>query len=324
MPTDQLIPALPDDLARGVLAVLAGSDPSTTAADLGITSDDLTDAVQLYQAAGLAALEQRAEHEWYDLRLRFPDWHTAEAAAANRLAPALDQLLQEGETAGWWFLRKHPFWRLRLHHADTTAVARLLEQLTRQGILTGWHQTIYEPETAAFGGPAAIDAVHALSCADSRGLLNYVRQPSPALGRREMSMLLFTAFQHAAGLDWFEQGDVFDRVARLRPTPTGSDDQRVETLSADLSSILTANANAHTPLFAPGGPAAFASRWRTAFIQTGHMLGEAAARGRLDRGLRAVIAQIAIFHWNRLGLPARTQGILAHSAATALLGTRLG
>ena len=73
------------------------------------------------------------------------------------------------------------------------------------------------------------------------------------------------------------------------------------------------------PLFGPAGPVAYAAAWLAAFIQAGQELGEAAATGRLDRGLRAILAQIVIFHWNRLGLSAQTQGILAHAAKAAIL-----
>jgi hypothetical protein len=39
----------------------------------------------------------------------------------------------------------------------------------------------------------------------------------------------------------------------------------------------------------------------------------------VSRGLRAVLAHVVIFHWNRLGLPAVTQATLARAAASACL-----
>ena len=48
-------------------------------------------------------------------------------------------------------------------------------------------------------------------------------------------------------------------------------------------------------------------------------LGAAASAGTLGRGLRAVLAQTVIFHWNRLGLSAITQAVLTHAAASACL-----
>lgn len=75
----------------------------------------------------------------------------------------------------------------------------------------------------------------------------------------------------------------------------------------------------NSELFTPGGPAAHAAPWLTAFHTAGHQLADAATRGHLTRGLRAVLAHLAIFHWHRLGLSPSTQGLLARAAATALL-----
>jgi hypothetical protein len=181
-------PAAPADLAAGVLAVLAGADPGTVAADHALDPADLDDAVRTYQAAGLAALEQRAEHTWYQVRVQFSDWTAAETASATRLSPALDRLHGDGAVAGWWFLRKHPCWRLRLLGADTAAVDRVLDELTDTGVIERWWPTVYEPETTAFGGPAGMDTVHDLFCADSAGVLDYLRQEAPGLGPMPLTL----------------------------------------------------------------------------------------------------------------------------------------
>jgi thiopeptide-type bacteriocin biosynthesis protein len=319
MSADHLITAQPHQVAAGVLAVLAGAGLEATAADSDVDPADLADAVQVYQAAGFAALERRADKEWYQARVQFPDWSTAEAAVAAHLGPRLDQIQATGAVAGWWFLRKQPCWRLRLRGADTAAVARVLDELAAAGVLTRWWPTVYEPETTAFGGPAGMHAAHDLFCADSRGVLDYARQRVLGLGRRELSLLLINALQRAAGLDWFECGDVFDRVARLRPAPADADAGRVDELAMKIHTLLAVPARADSPLFAPDGPVAFAAPWLAGFETAGRQLGDAAAEGRLDRGVRAVLTHIVIFHWNRFGLSATAQGILAAAASAAIL-----
>lgn len=316
MPADHLTIAPPHQ-ATAVLAVLAGRNLEATAASSGLDPADLAEAVNIYQAAGLAALERRAEKEWYQLRVEFPDWDAAESIGAQQLAPRLDQLQAGGGVAGWWFLRKHPCWRLRLFSADTDAIDHLLDELAAAGSLARWWPTIYEPETTAFGGPTGMRAAHELFCADSRGVLDYTRQPAPGLGRRELSILLISVLLRAAGLDWFEHGDVFDRVAQLRPAPTATDAARVNALADSVRTLLTVRADG--PLFETGGPVAYAAPWLAAFEAAGAQLGHAAADGTLGRGIRAVLTHVVIFHWNRLGLPATTQGILAHAASAAAL-----
>ncbi|GAA1772063.1 thiopeptide-type bacteriocin biosynthesis protein [Nonomuraea bangladeshensis] len=319
MPPHHLTTATPAQLATGVLALLTGADLGLVAADIGVDPTALEEAAIAYQAAGLTALERRAETGWYQLRIQFPSQETAEQIGAHHLGPRLQQLQARGAINSWWFLRKPPGWRLRLHDADIPAVDHVLDELAAAGTLTRWWPTIYEPETAAFGGPAGEQAAHDLFCADSLGVLDYARQDSPGLGRREMSILLINALFQAAGLDWFERGDVFARVTHMRPAPTPVDTGRVDVLTANIRTLLTIPTQPHHAPFAPGGPAAFAAPWLLAWQSAGNQLGRAAAEGRLDRGLRALLTHIVIFHWNRLGLPATTQGILSHAATAAFL-----
>ncbi|VVJ22647.1 O-methyltransferase clustered with LanBC [Amycolatopsis camponoti] len=309
----------PTGLNAAVLAVLAGADPAAVATRHALGLADLDDAVATYQAAGLASLEKRADDAWYQVRVQFTDWSAAETAGATTLGPALDRLRADGATAGWWFLRKHPCWRLRLLRADAAAVDSALDELTSSGVLARWWPTMYEPETAAFGGPTAMDSVHDLFCADSAGVLDYLRQDTPGLGRRELSILLLSGLMRTAGLDAFECGDVFDRVARLRPAPSEADAARTDTLADNVRVLLSIPDLADSALFAPDGPGAHAEPWLAALCAASGRLGHAAAAGHLDRGLRAIISHVVIFHWNRFGLSATSQGILARAAATALL-----
>lgn len=317
MPTDHLTTVGASQLAAAVRAVLSGAELHTIAENNNLDLTVLDDSVHTYHAAGLAALEQRAERDWYDLRIQFADWATAEAVGATLLGPSLDQLQQRGELEGWWFLRKYPCWRLRLHGPDTEAVNHALDELTAAGEITRWWPTIYEPETAAFGGVAGMDTIHSLFCADSAGALNYLRG-EPYFGRRELSLLLLNVLMRSAGLDRFERGDVFAKVAKLRPAPTLADDDRIMQMATHLRAFLVPDIDSSS-LFAPGGPLPDSAPWLAAFDTAGHELRAAVAAGRLDRGLRAVLAHVLIFHWNRLGLSVTSQAVLSHAATTALL-----
>ncbi|MFD0855240.1 thiopeptide-type bacteriocin biosynthesis protein, partial [Actinomadura adrarensis] len=313
----------PAQLATAVLAVIAGRDLEAAATGHGLHTTELTEAVQTYQAAGYAALERRAEQQWHQVLIEFPTWEQAETIAATQLAPRLDDLRHHTAIDNWWFLRKHPCWRIRLltrgpNHGPTTvaAITKTLTELTDRGAINGWRSAVYEPEHAAFGGPTAMTVIHDLFCADSHGVLDYARTPSPAIGRRELSIMLLHALLDGAGLDWFERGDVFHRVAQLRPVPAAPDSAGpVNALAGKVRTLL----HATDTLLSADGPAAFAVKWRDVFQIAGKRLGDAAADGHLDRGLRALLTHVVIFHWNRLGLSATTQGILARAATAAFL-----
>jgi thiopeptide-type bacteriocin biosynthesis protein len=257
-----------------------------------------------------------SEARWFHASISFPAWDAAEPVMATKAGPALDALTRDGRTGSWWFLRKHPHWRIRIRDTPPELAADLLGKLAADGTIAGWHPGIYEPEAHAFGGTAGMDIAHDLFCADSRGVLEYAHGPAPLTGRRELSVALIGALLAAAGLDWFERGDVYARVAAMRPTPPAGSEPQLDQLSGQLRAL----ARVPAELLVLGGmPGAVGTQWLEAFHHAGRQLGAAAQASALERGLRAVLAHVVIFHWNRLGLSATTQGILAHAARDAYL-----
>ncbi|MBT8228019.1 MAG: methyltransferase [Dactylosporangium sp.] len=252
--------------------------------------------------------------------------HCADQTAAERMGVAvLGPVLYRAETAGlvtsWFFVRKGQWWRVRLRptpSAGQEAQAHLTTALTSGqtgGQLFRWVETIYEPEIHAFGGAEGMDTAHALFHADSRHMLDYLasdRASAPGRGdqRRELSILLCSAFLRAAGLDWYEQGDVWARVAEHRPSEQELPQHRIRTLAPALRRLMTVEAGSASPLV-DGGPLTFAAGWVAAFERAGARYRSLAAEGRLNRGLRAVCAHHLLFHFNRLGLAYQVQAVLA-------------
>jgi thiopeptide-type bacteriocin biosynthesis protein len=315
-------------LLCAVQAVTAGAYPAQAARTTGVALTTLLSAVEVYHQAGRAALEARSESEtWLQTHIEFSDWERAESIAAERIAPTLDELVHSGLAARWWFIRKHPHWRFRVQAAFAEAetalqdeLARLWRDLVGAGTLSSWQRTIYEPEVLAFGGPEGMKGAHDLFSSDSRELLAYFRQEKPPLGRREVSILLCTKLFRDARLDWFEIGDVWHRVAALRPFDGDAGEDRVKKLAGDLASMLELDTCDEGALFKRGGVLSPLSQWASTFGTTGAALSDAALAGTLERGVGSVLAQHVIFHWNRLGLSAKRQAIIAHAAETAVLG----
>jgi thiopeptide-type bacteriocin biosynthesis protein len=253
---------------------------------------------------------------WFHASVRFDDWSSSERAMACLIGPRLDALTATAATGRWWFLRKHPCWRVRIAGIDPVHVTGVLGQLVDDRVIDGWHRETYEPEEHAFGGPAGMSIAHSLFCADSQGVLGYARLDSPPIGRRELSLLLTGALLGSAQLDWFERGDVFARVATMRPAPPPDSREKLAQLTGQLQALAAvpaAEVITGSEMTQPG------AQWLDAFSDAGRRLGESARHGELGRGLRAVLTHVVIFHWNRLGLPATTQGILATAARDAYL-----
>lgn len=308
---------------HAVLAVLSGQSLAATAARSGIDAEELGDAVTLYRSAGQAVLaEQAARHDWHQVRIEFADFDRAEDAAATHLAPRLRMLQDNGLLAAWWYIRKAPCWRLRLLPAPGTDPARLhlatselLGALVQSTEIIRWWPTAYEPEILAFGGLEGIDTAHRLFHADSHHFLARTHQP-PGLGRRETSILLCTALFRSAGLEWYEQGDVWDRVARMRPLPADVTAENLAQMGDGLRRLLALDIR---PLTAAGGAMEPLAPWITAFTHAGQIIATAAQSGTLQRGPRDVLAHHVIFHWNRHGLTSRTQAALSHAARAVIM-----
>ena len=256
---------------------------------------------------------------WHEVRVRFDDHDLPERLMATVLAPRISRLEAEGALARWWFMRRPPFWRVRIEDADMPALIELLDELEADGAITEWQGSLYEPPTKAFGGFAGTDIAHDLFYADTRGVMDYLRRDPPPVGRPELSLLLINAMLGAAGVDWPGRGDVYAWVAAMRPAPPPGSAGDATELNGQLLTLLAVPTQDASPLFTADGTLEFAASWHSAFETAGRRLAGATISGRLGRGMRVILAHAVIFHWNRLGLPAATQSVLAQAAVDAYL-----
>ena len=140
--------------------------------------------------------------EWWHATISFPDGTGVDAKAATALRERL-----AGQR--WHFLRKEGKLRLR----TVRPANEVLDDLVADQLAALWIGGVYEPETEAFGGPAGMVLAHDLFCADSPLALAETGDPRA----RERCVLLLSTMYRAAGLDPFEIGDVWARLAALRP-----------------------------------------------------------------------------------------------------------
>jgi thiopeptide-type bacteriocin biosynthesis protein len=322
MPADHLTSV--ETIEAAAAKVMTGTPLVDAASAIGIEPAALDDAIEVYRQAGRRALDHYTDSSWWQVYIQFTDWDQAEQAAAEHLAPVLLRAEADGVIAAWWFMRKHPCWRLRLRpgpagRAMTAEVSAELDQLAAGGHVGRWWPGIYEAETAAFGDSTGIEIAHDLFCADSRAIVTVLPGTEATLGRRELSLLLCSTLMRAANLEWYEQGDVWHRVTQERPLPNSVPAAKVAAMADQVKTLSLTDTAAGGPLLGVNGPLASLADWAEAFRQAGQALGLAAREGTLRRGLREIISYLVIFHWNRLGLHVRTQSILASAACAAIL-----
>ena len=250
--------------------------------------------------------------------VEFADPSAAETVVVDHLAA----LFRDEKSSGW-FVRKAPCWRIRGLPVPGHGVAALLDGLAADGRIVGWTASIYEPETGTFGGLAGVDVAHDLFALDSRGVVDHLTRGraglAVGLGRREP--------RSAASV-----GPVPGRRARLvragrrlgegRGSSTASRRQPSghRALKGAARRLVTVDTRPDGALV--GGPLASVTDWIVAFDGAGRQLGELTRRGELTRGLRAVLAHHVIFHWNRLGLPAAEQALLAALTREVVMGSK--
>lgn len=196
MPADQLDTDI-DAVEAAVWALLDGKPADETALAAGLNPFELTEAAATYRRAGRSALEKAASGTWQHLYIEFTDWNRAENVFTEHLLPVLLRLQNTGQLRSWWFLRKHPCWRLRLLTPPGTDLPEALtdaldEAAGHRRVLNSWWPGIYEAETAAFGGRDTMNTVHKLFGADSVATLTVMHTIHGA-GKRELSILLITA-----------------------------------------------------------------------------------------------------------------------------------
>jgi protein-L-isoaspartate(D-aspartate) O-methyltransferase len=251
----------------------------------------------------------RPHPTWRQVNLWCDTWRDTEHLAATHLFPLLTDAEDTGALAAWWFVRKRESWRLRLLPADGgEELSQLAQRLTdHPAVRDHAADVVYEPETRRFGGPEAMQTAHRLFCADSRHILAHLAAADGGPDqRRETGVRLACRLMHAAAQDFYEQGDVWAAVNEHRatahtPEPTAGTIAAVQTL-------LTAEGDtADSPLTRNPG-------WPECFEQAGRHLADLAHHGRLSRGLRAVLTDHLLFTFNRLGIPAEQQAVLAGAA----------
>jgi protein-L-isoaspartate(D-aspartate) O-methyltransferase len=252
------------------------------------------------------------DSDWAQVTIEFTDWEDAPLVVAEHIQPVLP-------LGRWWFIRKHPRWRLRHQPDEPALLPRRLATLSAEGVICGWYTSIYEPETHAFGGPVAMTVAHEQFCRDSPTALALTLPTPPATGgRAELSILAINRMLRAAALEPYEQGDVWALLAELRhgAEHAGSNGAALGAPAA-LRRLLTLDTGATSTLM--NGPLTPLRGWLDAFTATGHRLAHLARTGQLTRGLRAVLAYHVLFHWNRIDLPTAHQETLARLARDNLI-----
>lgn len=296
--------ALPASSVPGSSVIAAGRRAKAPA-----TPDPIVDAHSARRAPRGAEAARGYVPDPLPVTVVLADPGTAASMAVHVVAPALDGLYAP-KASRWWFLRREDRWHIHLDGADRTRAGQVLDELVRSGILRRWeHDGSCSPHD---------QLLLELHRADSEGVVGYLRERRPVLAERHVAGILAGVMCRATGLGDLEAADVLDLLACRGAALDESSQLRACGLADFLGLLL------HTPADEVLGPDAYAVRWVTELTE----LTVAAARlgparptssrsARRDR-LYDLLGQAMTAQWNRLGLSAADQAVLAVATRDAL------
>lgn len=230
--------------------------------------------------------------------------------AFAELMPELADRVARGELHHAWFMRKPPGIRLRFGGsaaADTEAWGlEVLDRLRAQGVVSHAFSSIYEPESFALGGPAAVPALHRWFTADSLGWWQWDRtlaEGSTAVGVAVLTLAIVNDLCLRATGD--ARSEVWDVWRNLDPELGEEAPEAIPPLRLD-------------DLGAFPIEGSLVDRYRDANQRLALELGQLWRKGRLALGMRALLMTAVMFHWNRFGLPLDTRHRLCAAMDRAL------
>lgn len=205
-----------------------------------------------------------------------------------------------------FYQRKDPGVRLRLQLADAnsdlTQIEKTLRDLRKAGKLSAYRSACYEPEQFLFGGAAAMAAVHAYFDHDSSQWLELYAQVM--IGRLGIAPAVISLaqlsdlFGETLGQRHEEIWDVWCRLAEFHGMAPPLAPTEASTFAVPRLGRLAQLPNLPAEALDCLRTLASANRRLSARLR------QLATQGRLEQGMRGVLAALALFHWNRIGLDA--------------------
>jgi thiopeptide-type bacteriocin biosynthesis protein len=244
------------------------------------------------------------------LRERLPEWRTT------------------GAVARFFFLRKPPDVRLRfLCPNGESEVARELElalrQLENEGFVPSFFRSPYEPEQTRFGGAEAMQIVHDYFDADTSQWLLLQRMRAAKLCNLLATTLLTGVLNHLFAAVVGDPAEVWAIWCQC----TGLIGEESAHVAGDCLNPVFASIDALRTLASPE-EIAILDAYEAANLAMAAGLKEVWSKGKLQRGVRGILATVAMFGFNRHGIDETAQTQLVHTilqgfeAKTVAAGSR--
>ncbi|MEJ2723798.1 MAG: thiopeptide-type bacteriocin biosynthesis protein [Deltaproteobacteria bacterium] len=208
------------------------------------------------------------------------------------------------EAACFFFVRKPPDVRLRFQikqGALADSIEKKLEDLAKMGFIHNAASVVYEPEVHLFGGPAIMPFIHQHFYVDSQAwieldLLSDRKPRSHCLLQVSRALMDDLFIQTLSPYDE-EIWDVWRNLQRMLPL---TEEKFEDSAAATIDALESCSCKSQ---------AVWIRRYREANTSLAGKLALHAKFGKLESGVRSILAFIALFHYNRFGLSAKARCI---------------
>lgn len=210
------------------------------------------------------------------------------------LVPLVRDLRRRRLLDGFFFMRKAPGLRLRFAFPDRATRAgegEIVDHLNRVAAVSRWFPSCYEPETFQFGGPAAMEVVHAHASADALAWWQWERRASRTIASTVLSLcVLNDLFCRVLDDDAGEVWDVWCHLAAAHGAGPADDGAALPRIGI-----------AHVAARASAAEQVVLRAYQRANRSFASAFRRLHARGQLLYARRLVLPYVALFHWNRFG-----------------------
>jgi thiopeptide-type bacteriocin biosynthesis protein len=250
---------------------------------------------------------------WIQLNVGLERSDGSALPSARALFGALQPLVAELKAAGllrrFFFMRKPPDVRLRFEGDEpeaalAPAIGKALAALREAGAISTAFRSVYEPEVTLFGGPEAMDVMHTYFDADTAGWMAMdrvaVNSQRTVAKTNLVTAVLNDLFEKVLD-DANEIWDVWRNIRRLVPSEPDPDNRPAGMHS--LASLILPPASA--------GEVQALIAYDRANTTAARELLDVWSSGRLQCGLRGLLAYVALFSFNRYGLSGEVKAAIA-------------
>ena len=272
---------------------------------------------------GEATIEHGPRQAWPYTAMK---WHQRNVALArpggsakasaralfDALVPAMAAWRRDGRLTRFFFMRKPPDLRLRFFGEESLGaeIAALLKQLQDRGAVERHYPGEYEPETARFGGPKAMDAIHAWFDADTTAWMRLdALDASPKADADRALLAIAITNDVVSSL----LGDPAEAWAMWRSyaesLALAEEDRAPQLVPVDLETLASAKAPEVQDVL---------SSYRDANRALASALASLRDRGELAAGMRSILVAFVMFHLNRYALDAAGHARVAWTMIRAL------